>query len=202
MQHKPIAWAPPPLEVAPAPQQLVSERRSSEKKSADDATAREPPRRSSSDPAKASAKPEQLEPKLRDEKERPRARLDVRAADEPKRAQRDSRQEDSDRRHAQRDSHRAEASVRQTRSGSHRLEAEAKHAQRDTLREHDTERVQRTAHRDRDVASPRDSHKLRNSEAHATPPSKQSASRCAVLHINAYCLTCPCMFFGTCQHLA
>ena len=202
MQHKPIAWAPPPAEVALAPQQLVSERRSTERRSADEVTARDPPRRSSSDPAKGSAKPEQLEqkPKLREEKERPRARLDVRDADEPKRAQRDSRHEESDRRHAQRDSHRAEPSVRQTRSDSNRLEAEAKHAQRDTLGEHDTERAQRAALKDKDIASPRDSHKLRNTEAHATPSSKRSGSRWAMLYINAV-FSCLCVHLQPLQHL-
>ena len=178
MQHKPIAWALPPSEATPAPQQLVSERRSTEKRSVDEASARDQPRRSSSDVTKAATKPEQLEPKVRGEKERPRARLDVKGADEPKRAQRDSRHEESDRRHAQRDSHRAEPAVRQTRSDSHRAEADTKHAQRDTHREPDSERAQRAAHRD--VISPRDSHRLRTTEdsrAHTTPSSKRSASR-------------------------
>ena len=178
MQHKPIAWAPPPSEATPAPQQLVSERRSAERKSVDETSARDQPRRSSSDVTKAPSKPEQLEPKVRGEKERPRARLDVKDADEPKRAQRDNFHEESDRRHAQRDSHHADPAVRQTKIDSHRAEAEAKHAQRDTHREPDSERAQRAALRD--VASPRDSHRLRTTEdsrARATPSSKRSTSR-------------------------
>ena len=181
MQHKPIAWAPPPSEGTQAPQQLVSERRSTERRSADEASAHDQPRKSSSDAAKPT-KPGQLEAKVRAEKERPRPKVDVKDADEPKRAQRDSRHEESDRRHAQRDSHRAEPAVRQTRSASHPLEAEAKHAQRDAHREHNLERAQRAGHKDRDIVSPRDSHRPRSTEdsrAHATPSNKQSASRCA-----------------------
>lgn len=130
----------------------------------DETPARDQPRRSSINVTKAPTKPEQPEPKVRGEKERPRARLDVKDADEPKHAQRDSRHEESDRRHAQRDSHRAEA--------------EAKHAQRDSHREQDSERAQRAGHRD--IVSPRDSHRSRGAEdsrARATASSKQSGSR-------------------------
>lgn len=177
VQHKPISWPLPSTEAGPALPQPGSERRSTDR-SVDESPARDQPRRSSSDVAKAPTKLDQLEPKVRGEKERPRSRLDVKDADEPKHAQRDSRHEESERRHAQRDSHRAEPAVRQTRGDSHRVEAETKHAQRDSHREQDSERAQRAAHRD--IVSPRDSHRSRvaeDSRARASASSKQSGSR-------------------------
>lgn len=144
MQHKVIAWAPPDQKDTEQPTGNLQSPHRRDNQPHDD------PRRTPADPlralpaALAQVKRNQHDARARPEEDRRRTRSDVK--------------EGGDRKHAPRDGHRTEAESRPVQRDSQRVEPEAKHAQREVERGH------RAAHRDRNVLSPRDSHRHREAD--------------------------------------
>lgn len=175
-KRKPISWNPIKAEApAVSAVEIIASRTSGSRQEDRSSSKPDEPRRTSRDnPKPSDSRHEPRDAKIRED-ERQRTRSDVSQADEakhPQHAQRDSHRDESERRHTTRESQRSESDRRH----AVRAEPEAKHAERDSHRRHESTRE--AGHRDSRSAAPTDAEKSqeRNSDARRTDR-KPSASR-------------------------